>query len=300
MNSRQPQSTSITSPFVKMLASGTLLTMGVLLARADVRYTQKMSAEGMNDGKPFSSTTTYQRPGAERTETMMDMGPIKQKTITLTLCATKELLTLDPDLKFYYAEPLVPISTETTSDKPAAKAPKATGTIISTLVSLQDLGVQTVSGAPAHAYEVTIRTQTSGCVGKGDNTSKQQIWFGHEAADGGEADGCTSMAPKDPGSGGDSCRPVMIRKGNWALYDKIMRGVPVKARYFDPEGKVQAETEASDVLRAKLSPALFQVPADYKRVSESAFQKAQQKAMMKRMQEQAKQVANAEAGDEDN
>jgi hypothetical protein len=98
-------------------ATALLLSAG-MLARADVKYLQETLIPGQNGGKPFSTTTIYKTKGAERSEMSMAMGAATFRTVTITSCAKKQLITLDDSLKIYTAEPLFPI---TQASKPAPK-----------------------------------------------------------------------------------------------------------------------------------------------------------------------------------
>jgi hypothetical protein len=273
---------------IALLASGlgAVAGIGISTAQADIQYTQETKMAGEAGGQPFSKMVIYKRPGGERTETTYNFSGREQRSVTITQCAKKELYTLDPALKLYYVTPMV---RSTGAGKPAAvkaAAGQKTGTMTMTLVSLRDLGAQKVGQFNARGYEVVTRMQTSGCMGNSDTRTKQQIWVTPEASLASGRDGCTDMSA-DYSTGANSCKTSMIRKGNWAAYDKITRGLQVRTRIFKDAGStVQMETQTSKVSRAKLPGTLFAIPAGFRRVSITEFQQAQSQAMMQSMTSQ--------------
>jgi hypothetical protein len=273
---------------LSLLASGigAVAGIGIGTAQADIQYTQETRMAGETGGQPFSKMVIYKRPGAERTETTHNFSGRERRSVTITQCAKKELYTLDPELKLYYVTPMVK---STPANKPVAvkaAAGQKTGSMTMTLVSLRDLGVQKVGQFNTRGYEVVTRMQTSGCMGNSDRTTKQQIWVTPEASLASGRDGCTDITA-DYSTGANSCKTAMIRKGNWAGYDKITRGLQVRTRIFKDTGStVQMETQTSKVSRVKLPGTLFAVPSGFRRVSSTEFQQAQSQAMMQSMQTQ--------------
>ncbi|HEX8237126.1 MAG TPA: hypothetical protein VF600_14305 [Abditibacteriaceae bacterium] len=269
--------------FVTTAAATASLSMAMLPAHADIQYTQETRMPDRPGDKPFSTSVVYKRPGAERTETTYQFGATEQKSVSLTVCAKKEMYTLDPALKLYYATPL---ATPAAANRPAAKAAagQKTGTMTMTLVSLRDLGPQKVGQFNAHGYEVVTRMQTSGCMGNSTTTTKQQIFVAPQATLASGSDGCRDMTTAG-GSTVGNCKVAMIRKGDWSRYEKITRGLQVRTRIYNGNA-VQMETQTTKVSRAKLAGTLFAIPAGFKRVSSQEFQAAQSKAMMERMRTQ--------------
>jgi hypothetical protein len=262
------------------------IAMSMLPAYADIQYTQETRMPDRPGDKPFSSTVTYKRPGAERTETTYQFGDTEQKSITLTVCAKKEMYTLDPSLKIYTAMPLVPRAATNKPTAVKAAAGQKTGTMIMTLVSIKDLGPQKVGQFSTRGYEVVTRMQTTGCMGNSDRKFKQQIFVAPQATlAGGGGDGCNDMTTS--GSTGSDCKSATIYKGDWSRFNKLTKGLQVRTRiYKDAGDSVQMETQTTKVSRAKLPGSLFAIPTGFKRVSAQEFQTAQSKAMMDRMKTQ--------------
>ncbi len=259
------------------------LAMAMIPAHADIQYTQETRMPDRPGDKPFSSSVVYKRPGAERTETTYQFGETEQKSITLTVCAKKEMYTLDPSLKIYTAMPLVPMTSANKPTAVKAAAGQKTGTMTMTLVSIKDLGAQKVGQFNTRGYEVVTRMQTTGCMGNSDRRFKQQIFVAPQATLAGGGDGCNDMTTSG-GSSTSDCKTAMIHKGDWARYQKLTRGLQVRTRIFKDTGNtVQMETQTTKVSRAKLPGSLFAIPAGFKRVSSQEFQAAQSKAMMDKM-----------------
>jgi hypothetical protein len=198
------------------------LALAMIPAQADIQYTQETRMPERPGDKPFSTTVTYKRPGAERTETTYQFGQTEQKSVSLTVCAKKERYTLEPALKMYYATPLV--SSSAASKPPAVKAAagQKTGTMTMTLVSIKDLGAQKVGQFNSRGYEIVTRMQTSGCMGNSDIRSKQQIFVAPQATLAGGGDGCNDMTSTSADAS-SSCKTAMIQKGDWARYQRLTR-----------------------------------------------------------------------------
>lgn len=262
------------------------LAVAMIPAQADIQYTQETRMPDRPGDKPFSTVVTYKRPGAERTETTYQFGTTEQKSVLLTLCSKKERYTLDTALKIYYATPLVSSSAATKPTAVKAAAGQKTGSMTMTLVSLRDLGPQKVGQFNTRGYEIVTRMQTSGCMGNSDTRSKQQIFIAPQATLAGGGDGCNDMTSTSVDAS-SSCKTAMIQKGDWARYQRLTRGLPVRTRIFKDAGNtVQMETQTTKVSRAKLPGSLFAIPAGFKRVSLQEFQAAQSKAMMDKMRAQ--------------
>jgi hypothetical protein len=276
---------------MKINLRSSLLTVGAFVPTAfpvlaDIKYTTEMSVAGQNNGKPFSTITTYRRKGAECTESSYSIGNMEQRSVTITSCALKQTLTLDPTLKIYYATPLVPGSSEEGCGvgTPVAKGSK-TGTITTTLVSFKSLGVQKVGNVNTNAYEVVTRMQMAGCMGNTDMTTKQQLFVAPNISLGDGDSGCTTMRSDCTSASGSNCNAKFIRKGNWAAYNKVMRNLSLRTRTFTKptDAKWQSEMQIKNISRAPLSPSLFAVPAGFRKLSQSEFLQAQSKAMMEKM-----------------
>ncbi|HEX9997235.1 MAG TPA: hypothetical protein VGB45_08840 [Abditibacterium sp.] len=278
-----------------ILGMANVMMASNLSVLADVQYTQEMKM----DGKTFSKITNSFRKGAQRTESSFQMGPVEQRSVTLTLCATKQMVTLDPNLKIYYVTPLVSASKSAEGTQTPAKTGTAkTGTMTTTLVSLTELGPEKVGEFDARGYEIVTRMQTAGCMGNSDTTFKQQV-FVAPGVDISTDGGCNDAVPAmGANRGSDGCNVSYVRKGDWAAYEKVMRSLPVKTRIFTSaaDTKAQSEMATTQVSRAPLPESLFSVPTDFKKVSQTEFQTAQTRAMMEKMTG----GANAATGDEDN
>jgi hypothetical protein len=267
-----------------------LLALGVTLARADIQTITHTIMPGAEAGdNPFNSIVTSSRPNARRVETTMSIAGSEQRTITLTLCDKKATYTLDPSLKIFYTTPLASKSTERPATSPVKRS---TGKITMTLLSLREKGEQTIGTYKTRCYEMTMRTQTSGCMGASDTTIKQEICIAPGEAQS-AADEFACGVGAEEGSSSDGCVPTVDRKGDkalWTLYEKVMSGLRVSTRLSVEDGEEGAasagETRLVKISRDKLPDALFAIPQGFRQLTAQQFQAEQSKALMQKMMQE--------------
>jgi hypothetical protein len=282
-----------------------MIAVGASLARTDIQTTMQTRLSGAEAGdQPLSTTTTYSRRNAQRVETTMSLAGSQQRTVTLTLCDKKVTYTLDPGLKIFYATSLA--STPAGSKAAQTTARRTTGKMTMTLISLRDKGVRNIGSYKTRCYEITMRTQTSGCLGASDTTIKQEICIASGGAQG-AGDEFSCGAASEASGTTDSCTPTVERKGDkvqWALYDNVMRGLRVSTRLAVGGGgeaeNATTETRLIKVSRNKLPDSLFVVPQGSRQLSVREFQAAQSKALMQEMMQGADDNEPATAEDNEN
>jgi hypothetical protein len=291
-----PNRTFSLSPSLLSLAAGVLVLAPC--AHADVRYTTQMTFGGMApaappDGatpagmtQPAMRTTTFVKDMHERVETVMNMGPIHTNQVILTLCDKHQTIKMDPDLKIYTAAPIgvatfappmrdrgrMPTGEAMPGDKPGV------GHVTMTFTT-QDLGTEKVADLDAQHYKISLRTQTTGCLGDGDRTMQFEEWVA--PVKGGmscpERYSASRMVPNTNG-----CQITYDMKGDWDKMRDMQSGMVVRQKIYNGD-KVIATTDLRDYSLAALDDSLFTVPTDFKEVSETDFDKAEQDAMMKHM-----------------
>jgi hypothetical protein len=260
-------------------------------SRADIKTTHETST----GGKLFSKTTKYVRAGAQRDETTYLFGDTEQKSITITLCDKKQMLIVNPDLKMYTVTPLVEPAAQKKTVEAAKAGGKKTGTMTNELVSIKELGAETVGEYKTRCYEITTRMKTTGCMGDNTTTYTQRICLG-DGADGGGDGACGLTSASDGGEDADTCQTSIEQIGDWSRYNKLMQGLAVRTRIMkEGTDETQMETKLTMISRAKLGDEWFSVPEDYKKVTSAELQAAQAKAMMEKMTA----GANADADDAD-
>lgn len=247
----------------KLLSCGMILTVGVTLAYADVSYTMKVKSP---NSPAETLMTTYIKGKRQRTETAIDMGTVKMKTVSLTLCDLKQTAQVDDELKIYT---LAPMDASTGADKSKV----ATGTVSNTY-TVKDLGTETIAGLKARHSLITTRSQATGCAGSFDNSSKVEIWT---------APIQVLNCPEAANYSQPNCRVKLEEKGDVKAMRSAYDGMPVKMITFqgDQQTSVQEMTEHST---KALDDSLFNFGKDYKKVTTQEFQQAQQQKMMKMYQ----------------
>jgi hypothetical protein len=162
-----------------------------------------------------------------------------------------------------------------------------------TLLSLRDKGQQTVGTYKTRCYEITMRNQSSGCLGTSDTTTKQKICIAQGQAQGAADEFACGIASED-GSSSDGCVSTVERKGGkalWALYEQVMGGLRVSTRLAienqEERDAAASETRLVKISRDKLPNALFAIPQGFRQLSAQAFQAEQSKALMQKMMQQA-------------
>lgn len=239
-------------------------------SHADLKYTQTTkSSVGMGG----SSVTQMIRPGAQRTETQINMGSMKMTYTTLLLCKPRQEYRIDDTAKVYTVIPS--LAARSAAGKGSASAGKSgTGKMVMTY-AVQSLGQEKVAGRSAAHYKVTTKMESSGCAGNSKTNMVTEYWV----ADIKGASACAfdpaSYTPYVPPAGG--CKITFQTKGDVAALRKIFSGLVVRMKMN--MGSVVSTTEITSLSQAKLPDSLFKIPADYKKVSEQEFQKIQSQAM---------------------
>ncbi|MBX3171404.1 MAG: DUF4412 domain-containing protein [Candidatus Eremiobacteraeota bacterium] len=238
----------LTSLFLGTIAFG---------AGADVRYTTKMG-----NAPAVVTTTTWVKGKRQRTEMVTDMGQMKTKTVTLTMCDQHQMVTLDTDLKIYYATPFG-------EGGGKAEGGQGTGTITN-IYTVKDLGTEMVAQLKAHHWMVTTQTKTSGCAGNTDTTSKVEVWT---------APVPVLNCPESAAYSQPTCKIKFVEQGDVRGMRAAYNGMPVKMITY--QGNSQTSTmEFVDYSTAALADDLFAPPSDYKKVTATEFQQQQQQKMM--------------------
>lgn len=278
---------------------GMILLAGALSAHADIRYTSQMTmggsempadAQAMPEGMtmPTIRTTTYVKDMHERVETSMHVGPMKMDTITLTLCDKHQSIKMDPSLKIYTVGPIGALTfgafSQARPGQPGMKMPEGkpgAGTVTTTLTA-QDLGRESIAGRNAHHFKLTIRMQSEGCIGKDDSTFAMEYWVA--PLKGGlvcpERYAPTRMITNERG-----CKITYAIKGDLSTFKEIGAGMIVRMIFYGSgkDAKPVAEQNLRAYSTALLDASLFAPPADYKEVTAVDFEKQQDDAMRKNM-----------------
>lgn len=292
-----------TLAFIPAAALAATLLLPPSAARADVRYVSQMSfgdgtakpADGGDAGgpptgmgMPLMRTTTSVKDMNERVETEMNMGPMHSDTVTLTLCAKHQTIKMDPALKIYTVEPIgvAQFSPPSTSRRrgmgtgdamPEGGAP-GVGHVTMTF-TVQDLGPDKVADIDAHHYKISIRNQTSGCLGDHDTTFLMEEWIAPIKA----GLNCPErFAPTRTVPNENGCQITYDMKGDFAQMRDLSGGMPVRTRFYEGDKAIMT-SELRDYSTAALDDSLFAPPADFKEVSEADFNQEQSDAMRKGM-----------------
>ena len=266
--------------------------LAALPAHADVRYTSQMTFGAPSDTPggatpagmtmPGLRTTTYVKDNRERVETVMDMGPIHQNTVALTLCDKHQTVKMDPALKIYT---IAPISAPVFSPPPRMhgkdsmpEGKPGVGHVTMTF-GLQDMGTEKVAELDAHHFKMTIRTQTTGCLGDNDNTMQMEEWVAPVKA----GLNCPErFSPTRTFTNERGCLLTYDMKGDWTKMRDAYGGMVVRMKMYSGD-KVVATQDLRDYSLAALDDSLFAVPDDYKQLSATDYEKAESDAMRKGM-----------------
>jgi hypothetical protein len=304
------------------LCLGLCLTLGIVHARADVRYTTETQMGSPADAAPSPDkkedsaaaklptlrTTTYVRGMQQRVETVMDMGAMKSSTVSLTLCDTRRIITMDPDLKLYTVASMdggsaggdaapqteKPAPGGASDKKPESDKKPDTGHVISTY-NIQDLGTEKVNDINAHHYMVTLRVQRSGCAGKGDSTMKMETWVAPGELGGLDCEERVPTAAPRTVPNEKGCRITFETKGDTGLLGNVFRGIVVRQRMYNGD-KVAMTQEVRDIASAPLNATLFAPPADFRQVTAAEYTEAKRKAMMTALSAPAAPAAAGDGG----
>ena len=305
------------------MRGGKMLTFGAALiglgglslpTLADVRYTTQMTIGGADDTKtadpndatsadaakmtPTMRHTIFLKDMRQRSEMSIDAGPFHQTTIILTQCDTHQDIRLDPALKIYTSSPIgameftPPAMPGMDRHKMSHDAGKGTQT---TTFTTQDLGVEKITDLDTHHWMLTMRSQTSGCLGDTDSTTKMEVWVSDIKA-GLDCPEQFAASRTIPNPSNENCQITYEMKGDMEAMRKIFTGMIVREKIYNGD-KVAVVQDLRDYSQAALDDALFSVPADYKQVSSKDFDKAEQDALMKSMMNGMASGDNSSPGD---
>jgi hypothetical protein len=260
-------------------------------ARADVKYTmtQRMpDYESKKNLKTFGRTTTLIKAGAQRTESESNFGAYKMQDVSYIVCADKQRVRLDDNLKIYTVAPLqnntaeTPPSSTQNAPKPAKPSKTSTGKVSMT-VTVQTLEPETIAKLKARHYMITQNIVTTGCAGDANLTSKMEIWVADYKL---PVFDCSTTGydwTSAYGGGKNNCNILFELKGDVEAFNAAFRGLMVKQRMFDEKGNIVMESELTELSEAKLDDKPFSIPAGYKKVSDKEFDELRNKAMMSAM-----------------
>jgi len=234
-----------------------LVLATALGASADVRYTTKTGASSA-----AITTTTWVKGKRQRMETVTDMGSMKTKMVMLTQCDLHQSVTMDTDLKIYYATPF---------DLGGSKSEGGAGTgTITNTYTVKDLGTEKVAQLNAHHWMITTQTKATGCAGNSDTTSKVEIWTAQIPV---------LNCPESASYSQPTCKIKFVENGDVKGMRAAYNGMPVKMVTY--QGSQQTSVmEFVDYSTDGLADSLFAPPADYKKVTAAEFQQQQQQKMM--------------------
>ena len=282
----------------KIPCSLALIAASVLLpsiSHADVRYTMEMKMGGASAGQDADAgapamggsirTTTYLKDMREREETAMNFGPMKMTTTTITQCDKHQEIKVDPDLKIYTVSPIgaLAFGGQMPPSRPGmgrhnASGGDGTGPGKETVTfTAKDMGTEKVADINAHHSMITFRTQASGCAGNSDTTMKMELWTAPIKASLNcpERYAASRVIPSANG-----CQITYEMKGDLSGLRDVFGQMAVKQVFYDDKDKPLFTRDLREHSTAPLDDALFDVPSDYKKVTDDEFAKQQQKKIM--------------------
>lgn len=275
-----------------VMAAGLLLLACLpISARADLSYTTTMSMGAMAGpggpaGKPQIENVTYVKGKRQRVEMNMTMGPLEMHNVTLTMCDKDQTVQLDPDLKIYTVAPIGAPMTATSMRPPlggpGAQPEAGGGTGHETVtLTVHDMGTEKIGDLTTHHSMITMETQTSGCLGDSDRTMKMEVWT---------ADIPTFVCPAQYEASrtvdnGNGCHVTYDMKGDVDAMKAAMSGMIVQQKIYNGD-QVMMTSTLKTYSQKDLDQALFEVPPDYKEVTQQEFQQQRMQEMMKRFRPQ--------------
>lgn len=282
--------------FSRMIPLAAVAICGLTLApsaQADIRYTTQMQFGGGGDAgagatpasapMPGIRTTTFVKDMRERVETDMNMGPMQMHQVALTLCDKHQSIKMDDALKIYTVAPIGVASFGPPSRPDAHRHQMPEGKPgvghVTMTFNIQDIGMEKVAQLNAHHYKISIRTQTTGCIGSADTSMAIEEWVA-DAKGGLNCPERYSESRVVPNANG--CQITYDMKGDWQKLRDIQGGMVVREKIYNGD-KVMMTSDMRAYSEAALDDSLFAVPADYKEVSEKDFDKAEADAMRKSM-----------------
>jgi hypothetical protein len=158
------------------------------------------------------------------------------------------------------------------------------GKVIST-INVKDFGEEKLPGIDltTHHYLMTMRTQSSGCAGDSDNTTKIEMWVAPIKAGLDCPERYAPMRTTPAPAGGQSgCQTTYEQHGDLDALKDMYMGMPVREKIYQGD-RVAMELDMREYSTAALDPALFDIPSDYRELSRNDFDKTEQQAMMNSM-----------------
>lgn len=248
-------------------------------AHADVKYTSTVGMGSAHQGLSMK-TTTFVKGERERTEHTMEMGPIHMNMVSITQCDRHQTVRVDPDLKIYTVGPIGGPGGMTTPMGVMERRPRGgvggTGQTVITY-TVQDLGYEKIGELNTHHSMITMQMQSSGCAGKSDQTFKNEVWTAKIPAFSCPERQAPTRTVEEHG-----CNITYETHGDTARMASAMAGVPVRLKVYNGDEVVTTQ-DLADYSTAPLSEALFDVPSDFKKVSETEFAQAEKEKMMRSM-----------------
>ncbi|MFN6964831.1 MAG: hypothetical protein ACK4S4_13835 [Pyrinomonadaceae bacterium] len=243
------------------ILSLSILAVAAMTVAADVKIKTKQSVAGQS-----MESTTYIKGKRSRTESMGG-------TVSLTQCDLRRSVQLNTALRTYMIsefEDAVPSTAKDASPTRTGGTVPQTGGRVTTTITVKDTGERKqMFGFTAKHLIITMETVSSpdAC---SPNNSKMQMdgWY----VDAEFALDC------DYGFRGGSFNPY-AKKGCQDKYEvkqvgTTKRGYPLyeKMTMFGPDGSEQfsSVSEVVELSRATLEPALFEIPGDYRQVTDSS------------------------------
>lgn len=256
-------------------------------ARADVEYTTVISTKMSGAMKPMTTSTTLLKEGLERVDSKVDMGMFKQSEGVVTNVPRREYTHIDTALKIYVVEPFgsggksAISSTRSASSTPKPALNKTKKSHLVLTVGAQFLGTVKMLKLDARHYKTSMRMTVTGDCGNSDNSMKAENWMADVKlptlripGDGSENFGGFT-APES-----DGCAVTIENKGDTKGFEAAQKGLALKSIFFDTKGNPTMQSEITMLSFAVLKDSEFAPPADFKKMTRDAYDKARQKAMM--------------------
>jgi hypothetical protein len=242
-----------------MILTGSLSTS----ALADVKIKSKQTMSGQS-----YESTTYIKGKRQRSEQMNGM------TVSLTQCDLRRSVQLNPQAKTYMVNSFAQNTTTTSTTTAAATQEKngvvQTGGKVTTTYTIKDTGERKqMFGFPARHLIITMETVSSPDACNKTNSKMQTDGWYIDAEFVLDCDyGYSGYTNRGGRSGGCQDKYEMKTVGT------AKRGYPVleKMTMFDESGKETFTmlNEVIELSKATLDQALFEVPSDYREVSDAS------------------------------
>ncbi|BCM89166.1 hypothetical protein IAD21_01010 [Abditibacteriota bacterium] len=281
---------------ISLLCAVGAICLLVGMAQADLKWTETMSmgngVAAPDDGMGGFSiqTTRYMNAEASRTDTTSKFGPITMLSRQIDRCPSKTTLMLLDDAKLYSEEPLQ--ATSLMPSMPAmdgmpgmpgggnANKPRRTGTQ-TVAFKMRDLGTEKILDVDTHHYALDSTITSTGCAGNGTTKNSVEIW----KADFPMPAPCMATTfegtVKSTTRITSDCDVKTTIAGNTEAASDVFNGFIMRLKFG--MGQSTFTREVTMLSRAALEDNVFQVPADYRKVTPAELTKARQAAMMKAM-----------------